>query len=384
MDSVEGRERTPQEQAEIERRAATLFRNQQPWDHNMSQYRPIRQGRDEAASIAKRHRPHTYIPDNIQLSTPYHTSERAPDEYAKPMSGGEWFVWQKRSLQRLFVLYQRGRMKKQYEGLSTPVPGDFSAIKLNLKNHQKTGILQILRWRDDPHRKGGALLDEQGLGKSAIIVGSILLGEVPGLPSLLIAPSHLIEHWKDLFKQYLGDQAFKDYRLVVLHDNSKPTATAIQEAQCVLTTYEQIRNHQTAWVQYVKLMEALTLPLQKRWETLEKNKSLVEDEINYGRGEATKHFDEKFEMPSKPFTLIGQRWNMVVADDSHRLRNMDARGTQAYNAVAEISKLRLSVTGTPLQNCYSDIAAMLHSMGEVHYDVSKEASILTIASERPR
>lgn len=42
-----------------------------------------------------------------------------------------------------------------------------------------------------------------------------------------MAPSHLIEHWRGLFKQYLGPQAFHGYRLVVWHEKSRPTATAI-------------------------------------------------------------------------------------------------------------------------------------------------------------
>lgn len=154
----------------------------------------------------------------------------------------------------------------------------------------------------------GILADEMGLGKTIQTISFLLhvkeqhdnLG-----PHLVVAPKSCLSNWKDEFSRFapgfavhviVGDQAERDAEIERLQ-----RSIAEGKATCCITNYEQV--HRNA-------------------------------------------------------RLSTQEWQIVAVDEGHRLKNPE---TVLHAAMSKLRcRMRLLLTGTPLQNGLNELWALLH------------------------
>ena len=201
-------------------------------------------------------------------------------------------------------------------GWSTVVPGDWFKevleglrhpqgqahpgpdLKAQLRPYQQEGVQWL--WWLNRLGLGGCLADDMGLGKTVQVIALILLAKReadPG-PHLLVLPASLIGNWQSEIARFAPS-----LRILVAHSSaisSKALATlpAEQLAQCdvVITSYGSL----------------IRLP----W-------------------------------------LLETRWSLVVLDEAQAIKNPAARQTQAAKALK--SRVRIALTGTPVENRLGDL-----------------------------
>jgi superfamily II DNA or RNA helicase len=151
--------------------------------------------------------------------------------------------------------------------------------------------------------RGGLIADEMGLGKTIQMLGIIVSNFVPH--TLIVLPRSLLDQWEETIIKTLG------HKPLVYHGHgvSKITEEVLSASPIVLTTYGMI--------------------------TIQKNKELG--------------------------LLHKMKWNRVVFDEAHHLRNKKAR--LHIGALKLQSSIRWLMTGTPIQNKKEDFYALCAVMG---------------------
>lgn len=169
---------------------------------------------------------------------------------------------------------------------SVVVPDTLRAV---LRPYQLAG-LSWLQWLSR-HGFGGMLADDMGLGKTLQTIAHIAIEHAEGRlanPCLVVCPTSLAPNWADEFAKFAPD-----LRVVVLHGSDRhDRRDEAAAAHVVVTTYS-------------------LLPRDESW-------------------------------------LCDRNWHLVAFDEAQTLKN--AR-TQARAVAARLpSRLRLALTGTPLEN----------------------------------
>jgi superfamily II DNA or RNA helicase len=180
-------------------------------------------------------------------------------------------------------------------------PGD--ALRATLRPYQKDGV----RWLLALARLGlgGLLADDMGLGKTVQVLALLLLLKrtraVPG-PHLLVAPASLLANWKAEVERFAPS-----LRLLVAHPSMTP-----REELAALTP-EALARHDLVAVTYASVHR---------------------------------------------FPAIAQaRFGVVVLDEAQAVKNPGARQTRAVKALD--ARVRLALTGTPVENRAGDLWSLL-------------------------
>ncbi|GLT51053.1 hypothetical protein SLA2020_245000 [Shorea laevis] len=180
-----------------------------------------------------------------------------------------------------------------------------------LRDYQLEGLNFLVNsWRNDTNV---ILADEMGLGKTVQSVS--MLGflqnaqQIPG-PFLVVVPLSTLSNWAKEFRKWLPDMN------VIVYVGTRASREVCQQ-------YEFYDDKKVG--RPIKFNALLTT-----YEVVLKDKAV----------------------------LSKIKWNYLMVDEAHRLKNSEA---QLYTALSEFStKNKLLITGTPLQNSVEELWALLH------------------------
>lgn len=184
-----------------------------------------------------------------------------------------------------------------------------------LRDYQLEGLNFLVNsWRNDTNV---ILADEMGLGKTVQSVSMLgFLQNVQQIhgPFLVVVPLSTLTNWAKEFRKWLPDMN------VVVYVGNRASREVCQE-------YEFYTNKKTG--RLIKLNTLLTT-----YEVVLKDRAI----------------------------LSKIKWNYLMVDEAHRLKNSEA---SLYTALCEFStKNKLLITGTPLQNSVEELWALLHFLDQ--------------------
>jgi DNA excision repair protein ERCC-6 len=186
--------------------------------------------------------------------------------------------------------------------------GSFIAPKClwdELFEYQREGVEWMLKlWESD---NGGVLGDEMGLGKTVQVVAFLAVLQISGKldePNLIVAPSTLLRQWVRELNTW-----WPPLRTILLHSSS----TAFNETKSVKSFLLGL---------YPKSHVFIT---------------------SYGTCSSS----------SLQKILLTQKWNSIVLDEGHKIRNPDAQITLICKQLQSLRRFVLS--GTPIQNNLTEL-----------------------------
>ncbi|KAF6167561.1 hypothetical protein GIB67_031762 [Kingdonia uniflora] len=212
------------------------------------------------------------------------------------------------TVQGKMVDLQRKKSKDSLRKLDEQ-PGWLKGGKL--RDYQLEGLNFLVNsWRNDTNV---ILADEMGLGKtvqSVSMLGFLQNAQQIHGPFLVVVPLSTLPNWAKEFKKWLPDMNVVEY-----------IGTAASREVC--QQYEFYTNKKSG--RSIKFNALLTT-----YEIVLRDKAV--------------------------FSKI--KWNYLMVDEAHRLKNSEA---SLYIALSEVStKNKLLITGTPLQNSVEELWALLH------------------------
>jgi superfamily II DNA or RNA helicase len=171
-----------------------------------------------------------------------------------------------------------------------------TGLRSDLRAYQKLG-LEWLKFLYD-NRLAGLLCDDMGLGKTHQAMAlMVLVREQMGVdaPFLVICPRTVISHWRNKVREHAPG-----LRPVQYHGPQRDLEASLAEGDLLLTSYGVLRN----------------------------------DVERLGKIE----------------------WGLVIFDEVQQIKN---RATQGYQAAAALrSRMKLGLTGTPIENSLSELKAL--------------------------
>lgn len=201
-------------------------------------------------------------------------------------------------------------MRLVHANQEEPVLRAPEALNAELLPHQVEGLEWLVSLFDNGLH--GILADEMGLGKTVQSIALLLqIQECKGNvgPHLIVAPKSCLSNWENEFAKFAPD-----YPVHVLTSDAARTAS-------------------------------------KREVTLR----ALRDKIS--RREPVVCITN-FEQVHRTAALMDTKWQLVIVDEGHRLKNPD---TVLHAAMTKLQcRMRLLLTGTPLQNSINELWALLH------------------------
>jgi SNF2 family DNA or RNA helicase len=179
---------------------------------------------------------------------------------------------------------------------------------LDSKSHQKKGLEWVLQHELAPVPmngvRGGIIADDMGLGKTIVMLGLIVSNFLP--KTIIVLPRALLEQWEKEIVRHFG------HHPIVFHGNRLKESKYIlskhpEKAHIVLTTYGIVQTRK-----------------------------------------------------DKNCPLFKIKWNRLIADEAHAMRNEKKLFKNMIKIKADIKWM---VTGTPLQNRNQDILALYKIIG---------------------
>jgi SNF2 family DNA or RNA helicase len=195
------------------------------------------------------------------------------------------------------------------------------------KKYQEDGVRWCLtnELRPEPpaNIRGGFIADEMGLGKTILMIGTFVANMMT--KTLIILPPVLVEQWAQQIRKLTG------HNPIIFHGKTKKTITLenLQKSIIVLSTYNTI--------------------------------SVTDKQIK-----------------AKKISLLHQvKWNRIVFDEGHHLRN---KNTARLNGTILLKgKIRWIVSGTPIQNKISDLYNLCKALKMPHSFYSNPDNLIVIA-----
>jgi SNF2 family DNA or RNA helicase len=185
--------------------------------------------------------------------------------------------------------------------------------KIDFKQHQLDGVVWCAtnetRLNPPCGIRGGFIADEMGLGKTIMMIGTCLSNILP--KTLIVLPNILIQQWVDEIFRTTG------HRALVFHGPDKKNIAfdTLSKAIIVITTYTNI-----------------AVPFK-----------LIDQSNHPG------------------ISMIHQvKWNRVIFDEAHHLRNKNSR---FYGAKKLHTDIRWFISGTPIQNRKNDFYNLCSCLG---------------------
>jgi SNF2 family DNA or RNA helicase len=201
--------------------------------------------------------------------------------------------------------------------------------KLDIKPHQIDGIEWMINRERKPEfgSPGGFLCDEMGLGKTILMIGVMVLN--PKLHNLIVLPKSLIEQWCEAVTRFT---ALDKEDILVYHGamgrSVKPEE--IGDYRVVITTYGMIATRKV-----------------------------------------------KSNKPVYKSPLWSQKWDRIIYDESHHLRNNKTSKFNGANLLK--APIKWMVTGTPINNKKRDfyIQSLIQGSGS-HFRPNKKSILLIV------
>jgi SNF2 family DNA or RNA helicase len=198
---------------------------------------------------------------------------------------------------------------------------------LDKKKYQEDGVRWCLtnELRPNPpaNIRGGFIADEMGLGKTILMIGTFVANMMT--KTLIILPPVLVEQWAQQIRKLTG------HNPIIFHGKNKKTITleTLQKSIIVLSTYNTI--------------------------------SVTDKQLK-----------------AKKISLLHEvKWNRIVFDEGHHLRN---KNTARLNGTILLkSKIRWIVSGTPIQNKISDLYNLCKALKMPHSFYSNSDNLIVIA-----
>ena len=184
-----------------------------------------------------------------------------------------------------------------------------------LKPHQSEGVQFMVQKEIEPGIKGGLLCDEPGMGKTIQIAALMKINSVP--KTLLIVPVCVIKQWLRVMID-----VFDTKNIYVHYGNQR--AKSLAELEILRTTNG--RKH----IENIIVIST------------------------YGVVNSSKS--------SKDNLLFDIKWDRVVLDEGHIIRN---KNTKSFTKVNKLSRnYSWILTGTPLQNKLADIKSLFRFINQ--------------------
>ncbi len=197
------------------------------------------------------------------------------------------------------------------------------------KNYQEEGVKWCLEneLRPDPpaNVRGGFIADEMGLGKTIIMIGTFVAN--PVLKTLIILPPVLVDQWVAQIYRTTG------HTPIVFHGKNKKKYNVehLKKAVIVISTYNTI--------------------------------SVTDNQYK-----------------AKQFSLLHSvKWNRIVFDEGHHLRNSDT--SRLFGARLLRGRIKWLVSGTPIQNKIQDFYNLCQAIGMPPSFYADKTNLSVIASK---
>lgn len=187
-----------------------------------------------------------------------------------------------------------------------------SSLKIKLLEHQKIGLSWMLKM-EKSKMKGGLLSDDMGLGKTiqtlACIVKQKKEWHIP-CRTLIVAPLALIYQWLAEIEDKVNKNTLRCY---VYHGSNKEKCRKkLKNYDIVLTTYNTLTQD---YKSYTREVAGDVENLKSKSKKIESKTKDKEDSDS-----------EKKEVYSP---LLSTKWNRVVLDESHYIKNRQTSAAKA-------------------------------------------------------
>ena len=250
---------------------------------------------------------------------------------------------------------------------------------LDRKPHQIKGVQFCVG--NEKQGRGGLIADEMGLGKTYVMLGTMI--ENPLKKTLIVLPLALLGQWYKIIKEKCPHLDVFAFHSNITWSYSPTAETPLEfkqknpktQGRAAYNRYEEYKTAKT-YGEAIKLgmwKADFRHDLNQGYIVNLTKKRIEEADIlitTYGRTLTKKNQAEEDIYNH----LYDVQWDRVIFDEAHHLRNS---GTSRFIGANKInSKIRWLITGTPIQNRFSDFYSLCENMG-IKQEIYKDDSALT-------